>query len=463
MTSSDLNNLLLEYTKENITPQKEEWSFVSEKYEELLSLLVDKNCFQSGSCARFTSIKPINDLDVVWIISDEVKKSIDSNTLNLKDVLNDLAKKLEVEYKKIGVEAKIKPQTHSVGIYFGESETEFSIDIVPAKNTGTKNEFGDYILEVPEILFYSKKNRAKIYKSQKNINWKKSDPKGYKEEIKRLHEKNDNLRKVIRFLKKWRWNCKKNYPDFPIKSFHLELIVKDIFEKNEDIKFLEAVKYFYENILEYIREPKFLDRTNASIHVDEYLNDVSNYDKHEILELCSMAMTGINYLEKLNKRDNIDENIDLVLSARDDNEKFIYDDEFGYKVAIIEDLDFKINGKVVIKNLKKRDTLREYYLRDNYHNPITIGNEISFYISDDNDIQRHSNSNVKYYWKVKNRGKEIINKEGKREPRGEITLNQTAQDPESTAYNGVHFVECYAIFEDKCIAYDRLYVYIKRD
>jgi len=169
MLKTKLNNLLLEYTKEKITPQKDEWSFVSDKYEELLSLLENKNCFQSGSCARFTSIKPINDLDVVWIISDEIKKAINSDTLDLQNVLEDLAKKIEEEYKKIGVKTIIKPQTHSVGIYFSDNESEFSIDIVPAKNTGQKNEFGDYILEVPEILFYSKKNRTKIYKSKKKV------------------------------------------------------------------------------------------------------------------------------------------------------------------------------------------------------------------------------------------------------------------------------------------------------
>ncbi len=462
MTNKELNNCLLEYTKENITPKEEEWSFISGKYQELLNILEDKNCFQSGSCARFTAIKPINDLDVIWIISDEVKKSINSNSLNLQDILNDLARKLEDEYEKIGVDVDIKPQTHSVGIYFGESESEFSIDIVPAKNTGEKNEFDDYILEVPEILFYSKKNRIKLYKSKKEIKWKKSDPKGYKEQIKRLHKKNDNLRKVIRFLKKWRWNCKRNYPNFPIKSFHLELIVKDIFEQNTDINFLNAVKLFYEKILDYIGEPQFLDRADNSVHIDEYLKDVDDYDKHEVLELSGMAMVGIKQLEKFDVDNNIDDEISTILSAKDQNEKFIYDSDFGYKVAIIEDLDFKINGKVIIKNLKKRDTLREYYLRDNYYNPITIGNEIYFYISDDSDVQGYSD-NIRYYWKVKNRGREIINKEGKREPRGEITLNQTASDPEATAYNGIHFVECYAIFENKCIAYDRLYIYIKKD
>jgi len=455
MLKTKLNNLLLEYTKEKITPQKDEWSFVSDKYEELLSLLENKNCFQSGSCARFTSIKPINDLDVVWIISDEIKKAINSDTLDLQNVLEDLAKKIEEEYKKIGVKTIIKPQTHSVGIYFSDNESEFSIDIVPAKNTGQKNEFGDYILEVPEILFYSKKNRTKIYKSKKKVDWRKSDPKGYKEEIKKLHEKNDNLRKVIRFLKKWRWNCKKNYPNFPIKSFHLELIVKDIFETNNNITFLEAIEEFHKDIMEYFKAPYFLDRADDNVYVDDYVKDINIFDKNEIHELSKLFLNRLSSLEKIDNN-NIDSDIELLLSARDDEEKFIHDEEFSYTVAINEDINFQINGKVSLGKRTKKDTISNYPLRQN-NCTVKIGKSIEFYISEDVNM-----NNCDYYWKVKNRGENNF-QDGIRVPRGEITLNQTYQNPEQTAYNGVHFVECFVINNGKCIAYDRVYVNIQKN
>ncbi len=69
---------------------------------------------------------------------------------------------------------------------------------------------------------------------------------------------------------------------------------------------------------------------------------------------------------------------------------------------------------------------------------------------------------ISYYWKVKNRGVNIVNKDGSREPRGEITLNHTLKQPESSAYNGIHFVECYAIQNYKCIAFSRVYVNINK-
>jgi len=459
MTTSEINNFILDYIRENITPNYRDWAMVSEKYDELIDLLEDKNIFQSGSCARFTSIKPINDLDVIWILSDRVEKAIRSNELNLKDVLVDLAKKLQHEYDNIGVKVVVKPQTHSVGIYFGESEREFSIDIVPAKKSGNKNEFRDDIYIVPEILFFSKSKRSKTYKSNNEISWKKSDPKGYKEIIKNNHEQNNNLRKVIRFIKKWRWHCKNNYPDFPLKSFHLELIVNDIFVDYPDVTCLEGIKLFYDNLSNYLSNPCLRDRANTDCFIDEYIKEINRFDFNEIHELTEIAKKRIQKIEKSNNKSEIFNNINLLLQASDDNEQFIHDDAHGYKF-IDTDLILKINGKVLIGKRNKKDTISHYYLRDN-DNYVVVGSQIEFYISEGFE-KYFQGKEVKYLWKVKNRGKNIFNKDGTREPRGEITKNQTLQHPELSAYNGIHFVECYATCDNKCMAYNRLYVHIDK-
>ncbi|MCK5062159.1 nucleotidyltransferase [Candidatus Parcubacteria bacterium] len=459
MTDKKLNNLFLKYIRKNITPFHKEWAIVSDKYNELICLLEDKNVFQSGSCARFTSIKPINDLDVVWVLSARVEKAINSEELNLEDILVDLANKLQKEYKNIGVAVNVKPQTHSVGIYFGESEREFSIDIVPALKTDQKNEYGDDTYSVPEILFFSKNKRVKIYQGQKEISWKKSDPKGYKEEIKRTHDDNNNLRKVIRFIKKWRWHCKNNYPDFPLKSFHLELIVKNIFLENPNINCLEGIKLFYNNLSDYLLEPCLPDRANSACYIDEYVKEIDRFDRNEIYELIDLAKKRIDQVQQSNRRNNVFDNIQLLLVAKDDNEQFINDSNHGYKF-VDKGLILKINGKVSLGKRSKKDTVSNYYLKDN-GNRVSIGKEIEFYISEEiNHIPE--DEEVQYLWKVKNRGEKIYNKKGIRESRGEITENHTLQNPEQTAYNGIHFVECYAVYSDKCVAYDRIYVHIDK-
>jgi hypothetical protein len=58
-----------------------------------------------------------------------------------------------------------------------------------------------------------------------------------------------------------------------------------------------------------------------------------------------------------------------------------------------------------------------------------------------------------YYWKVKN-------SDDSEAPRGEITLNQTKNSPESTAFPSDSYVECYAVSNEICIARNKLPVKI---
>ena len=50
-----------------------------------------------------------------------------------------------------------------------------------------------------------------------------------------------------------------------------------------------------------------------------------------------------------------------------------------------------------------------------------------------------------FKWKVKNDN-------SSKQPRGEITDHRTLRYPEETRYNGNHFVECFAILNNTCVA-----------
>ncbi len=58
-------------------------------------------------------------------------------------------------------------------------------------------------------------------------------------------------------------------------------------------------------------------------------------------------------------------------------------------------------------------------------------------------------------WKVRNDNSSS-------EIRGEITDNKTHAVPESTAYVGRHYAECYAIKNNECVAKDRVNVIVKQ-
>lgn len=80
---------------------------------------------------------------------------------------------------------------------------------------------------------------------------------------------------------------------------------------------------------------------------------------------------------------------------------------------------------------------------------IGLGKTLEFVIAD-SDIP--TNLPVKYYWKVRNVGKEAVGKE-----RGQI-FKGTKKQTEHTNFNGNHYVECYAVHEEVVVARDRITV-----
>ncbi len=322
------NSQFQNYAQKNLSPTGDERKFISKEWERVKSFLKGEN-FQSGSYARFTSITPVNDLDGIWVLPENlmvkvfnekvVKKSttIDpEKDLQIHNIIEDLAKELEKKYKEEGVKVKVEPQSHSVGIYFSDKD-DFSIDIVPAIPTREDNEFGDVFFLVPEVLLKSHKARQKRYKSIKEgtitekIKWIKSDPKGYKENAKRLNDKNSDFRKAVKFTKRWKFNCKNQNDNFPLKSFHIEAIITSYFEENSNITCFEAVESFFRKLPTFLEKPNFPDRADEQQFTDEYINELSEMEKRLVLENKTKALEVI---EKIKNEDFSDREIKELLN-----------------------------------------------------------------------------------------------------------------------------------------------------
>ncbi len=461
----NLNSNIDNYVRENISLNEDQRNYISDRYNELKNLLIGNEIFQSGSYARGTAIIPINDLDVIWVIPNDVmKKAVDPNNLDPSDILQDLATRMYDEYKKNNKNVRIKAQSHSVGIYFGETDDEFSIDLVPAIDTDEENEYGDKFYLVPQILNLSKKQRIKFYQKSDsgNIEWIKSDPKGYKKEAKAINDKNDNFRKTVKFVKSWRRNCKKNYPDFPFKSFHLELIVNKIFSEDKNMQLWDGILKLYNLLPNYLENLSFPDRANNLTYVDKYINDINYNDKQEIVELINLVLRRIDEIREDESESKILELLGLLISGKDDKEEFIHDD---FIIDIDDNCELLIDAIVQEKihsGSKKshRITVPEYNLIDK-NNKVSIKCNILFSINDNSILPE--DLDIKYKWKVKNRGDEAYNaKEGDGDLRGEIK-DHPKDEPEETKYIGNHWVECYAIVGKKCIAYARQYVNVTND
>ena len=107
--------------------------------------------------------------------------------------------------------------------------------------------------------------------------------------------------------------------------------------------------------------------------------------------------------------------------------------DFGILTLLDDRYSFEIVGEVQERN----GGFRKYIL--DKVGKIVIDRHIKFRI-------KGVPLKVDYFkWKVKN-------DDTSPQPRGEITDHQTRNDPEHTQYKGNHFVECYALLNNVCVA-----------
>ena len=319
MENNRIEQILTDYIRHNLSPTRQERDNVSENYQELQSIL-EGRAFQNGSYARSTSMTPVNDLDVFYVLPESIYKTItevtiDPDKLDISNILEDLAKALRRAYSD---NANIKVQPHSVGIYFGTKE-DFSIDVVPAIPAN------DDMYWVPETAHLSVQKRRQIYESFPHLTWIKSDPKGYIQQAKKLDEKSmGRFRKAVKFVKKWKAGCKKIDKNFPLKSFHLELIVTELFKENPMITCFTSLDCFFEQLDQNIVKPKLPDRADSLRYIDGYLSELTEADKesvyrcqqeaHEILQEILSSQTEAEVLkgiERLLKLDSTTEHLNL--------------------------------------------------------------------------------------------------------------------------------------------------------
>ncbi|MCK6560470.1 hypothetical protein HUU39_17920 [candidate division KSB1 bacterium] len=293
MNRNDINRIIVDFAKNNLSPQETERREIAKEYEKLKTFL-DGKTLQNGSYARFTSTTPVHDLDVIYVLPEEIsaplKKMIlmESGPLDISNILESLAEKLRHDYAS---QARVKTQPHSVGIYFG-SDDDFSIDVVPA--IPIENE----MFRVPESSHLSIPRRRKLYESNPTLKWIKSDPKGYIKDASNVDERtNGYFRKTAKFVKKWKNRCKEIDPNFRLKSFHLELVVTEFFQNAPALICFDVVEKFFINLNQKVEKPQIPDKADKNMFVDQYLVDLTEDERSTILKFRNEALSYIKEME----------------------------------------------------------------------------------------------------------------------------------------------------------------------
>lgn len=178
-----------------------------------------KKILLSGSLAKGTALRSLNDIDMACYISG------DDAPEDIQELLDYLAKRLRKAYPNFSPE-QVQPQTYSVTISF--RGTGLDVDVVPILYYGDPDWYGNLINQsdgsflktcIPRHLEFIRKRKA---------------------------ENQTHFAQVVRLVKYWKNNMKLENESFKFKSFMIELILAKLSDDGIDFSdYPEALQSFF--------------------------------------------------------------------------------------------------------------------------------------------------------------------------------------------------------------------------
>jgi len=469
MIDNNLEHLVSEYARANLSPTELERGAITSRYEQLRKFLAGRT-FQTGSYARFTSTTPVNDLDVIYVLPEEileqvrtVKQAVDPARLDIRSIVDSLADQLRRLY---GATASVQTQPHSVGVFFGKKH-DFSIDVVPAAPA----EGGMYW--IPEIARRSiavRREQYRFWQAQARLklppgpNWVKSHPKGYIEQASRLNVSTEGkFRKAVKVLKKWRWSLKRANDTFRLKSFHLELAVTGYFLRNPNARCVEAIGGVVGELDRLIEAPQFPDLANHAQFVDQYVATLTDSDRKLLQREFSRAQFLWAEVERAETAPKVRQALEAFVEVTDSPMPTRGVSTTDGLVAVILEGDregpeeflgdygipYRPRYRVKVDATVTRDGFRPFKLLTRALPLLGKLRGLEFFISSCDVPEPYE-----VRWKVKNTGAEARRKNAFR---GQIHPDRgDRRKRESTLYWGNHYVECYVVKDGVCVAADHI-------
>jgi tRNA nucleotidyltransferase (CCA-adding enzyme) len=179
----------------------------------------------SGSLAKGTALRSLNDIDVAMYVKSEQAPAPSS----LQELLNYLAERLRKAFPNISPE-QVQPQTYSVTISF--KGTGLDVDVVPILYSGdpkwrgyliSQDDGSPLMTSIPMHLDFVRKRKAK---------------------------QEQHFAEVIRLAKFWAKLQKDRNTEFRFKSFMVELIMAHLLDEDLDCSnYHEALACFFNYIV----------------------------------------------------------------------------------------------------------------------------------------------------------------------------------------------------------------------
>ncbi|MFZ5531272.1 MAG: CBASS oligonucleotide cyclase [Pseudomonadota bacterium] len=236
----------------------------------------------SGSLAKGTALRSINDIDVaVYVSGSDVPQDI-------KDLLDYLAERLRKAYPNFSPD-QVQPQTYSVTVSFRTSG--LNVDVVPVLYYGDPEWRGNLVSQddgsfletsIPlHLEFAKKRKRAQV----------------------------THFAQVVRLVKYWARLMKSEREGFRFKSFMIEMILAKLCDDGVDFSdYPEALQAFFT----YVANSGLRERI---VFEDHYpASDVGTLnDPVQIID----PINPINNVSRLYTRSNADDIVEAALDAGD--------------------------------------------------------------------------------------------------------------------------------------------------
>lgn len=257
--------------REDATALREQVKRLREKLERYISehpTFALKKMLLSGSLAKGTALKDINDIDVALYVDES------SAPGNIQELISWLVEKLREAYPN-KPKGDIRPQNYSVCISF--RGTGLDVDVVPVLYDGNSESDGYLISQ-----FDGSKLLTNIPKHIQFIRNRKS-------------KSNPHFGQIVRLIKFWIKEQKKKNQDFKFKSFMAEMCVAKMFDEGLVLDdYPEALVKFFTKLSD-----GFLDEL---IVFDDYYNPSD----------CTDPGEPISILDPVNKDNNVGLHYNIV-------------------------------------------------------------------------------------------------------------------------------------------------------
>ncbi|MDE0281986.1 MAG: CBASS oligonucleotide cyclase [Gammaproteobacteria bacterium] len=178
-----------------------------------------KKMLISGSLAKGTALRSLNDIDVGCYISGADAPS------DITTLLEYLAERLRKAFPNFSSD-QVKPQTYSVTVSFRGSGLD--VDVVPILYDGDPQWFGNLVSQDDGSFL------------------KTSIPLHLEFTRKRKSAQETHFAQVARLVKYWARNMKREKEDFRFKSFMIEMILSHLCDQKLDFSdYPEALQHFF--------------------------------------------------------------------------------------------------------------------------------------------------------------------------------------------------------------------------